>query len=120
MKTNSLGQAIIANKTISRNTPRKGQSTPNVGYLNCTQDVKVIPSILGSPSIHYRCSEKENPRIEIPTKTRANSDKLLAGHKELLAGHMWPTARSLPTPVLEEFSAAGQIILQELRGCYCG
>jgi len=33
---------------------------------------------------------------------------------------MWPTARSLPTPVLEEFSAAGQIILQELRGCYCG
>ena len=76
-------EANITNKSHA-STPR--QSTSNVAYLNVTQDVKVIYSLTGSSSTHNLCSEKANPRIEIPTKTRANSEKLLGGRKKLLRG----------------------------------
>ena len=76
----------ITRKQSHASTQRTRQSTANVGYLNSTQDVKVTFSLIGSSSTHNLCSEKANPRIEIPTKTRANSEKLLAGRKKVLGG----------------------------------
>ena len=78
-------EANITNKSHA-STPRKRQSTAYLGYLNSTQDVKVIFSLTGSSSTQNLCSEKANPRIESPTKTRASSEKLLAGRKKLLGG----------------------------------
>ena len=93
MKRKRLGQAFpfewkltLQTKQSHASPPRKRQYTSNVGYLNCTQDVKVKFSLTGSSSTHYLCSEKANPRIEIPTTTRVNSEKLLAGRKKLLGG----------------------------------
>ena len=99
MKRKRLGQAflfewkvILQTKQSHARTPRKRQSTSNFGNLNSTQDVKVILSLTRSSSTHYLCSEKANPRIEIPTTTHANSEKLLAVCKNYLEG------RSLPIP----------------------
>ena len=78
-------EANITNKSHD-STPRKGQSTAYLGYPNSSQDVNVTFSLIGSSSTHNLCSEKANPRIEIPTKSRANSEKLLAGRKKLLGG----------------------------------
>ena len=75
-------EANITNKSHA-STPRKRQSTAYLGYLNSTQNVKVRFSLTGSSFTHNLCNEKANPRIEIPTKTRANSEKLLAGRKKL-------------------------------------
>jgi len=76
----------LQTKQSHASTLRKRQSTANVSYLNYTQDVKVMLSLTGSSSTHYLCSEKAYTRIEIPTRTHGNSEKLLAGRKKLLGG----------------------------------
>ena len=93
-------EANITNKSQA-STPRKRQSTAYLGYLNSTQDVKVTFSLTGWLSTHNLCSEKANPRIEIPTKTR---DK----------GRMRPMGCSLPTPALKSY--INVILLIQTKG----
>ena len=78
-------EANITNNSHA-STSRNRQSTAYLGYLNSTQDVKVTFSLIGPSSTHNLCSEKAKPRIEIPVKTRSNSEQLLAGRKKLLGG----------------------------------
>ena len=45
----------------------KIQSTPTVGFMDCTKGAEVAFSPIGSSFTHYLCSGNLHPKMEIPT-----------------------------------------------------
>ena len=83
MKKKRLGQTFLSACKLTlqaqqshTSTLRKRQSTPNVGYKDCTQDGAVTFSLKESSSMQYLYSGTVNPKTEIPTITHVNSEKL--------------------------------------------
>ena len=61
--------------------------------MDCSHDAEVASSPRESLSTHFLCSGKVPQKLEIPTTTCANAEKLLEGR-------IWPMGRGLPIPAL--------------------
>ena len=88
-------QANITSKQSQGSTPRKRQSTPNVGYMDSIQDAEATFSLTRSSSTHSLCSVSANPKIEIPTTLFPIAISCWRAAKNDSDG------RSLPIPVIE-------------------